>query len=164
MRAWLLWLLILALPVYGATGTHLRLLGPAHSHAVPAQVHGTSPDRAAAEVTPTWLVRWVGQVQQLRAEAHLRAHALGRGASHHSHLGLEHHWHDAGDRTVQQAADPAVAELVAGAEAGSAMLVLAAPPRGGLSAQSVANGHWPSAPASRWWDAPQRSTAPPPRH
>lgn len=38
MRALLLWLLILAQPVYGGSSTSLRLLGPAHWHSEPAAV------------------------------------------------------------------------------------------------------------------------------
>lgn len=159
MRAWLLWLLMLALPLYGATGTQLRMLGPAHWHAVPVSARA-APDEGAG---PGWLGRLLNQVQQLRDEAHLRAHVLGRASAPHSHFGLQHHWHDRADDSVRHAADPAVADLVAGAEVGSAMLVLGAPVQHECLPGAPGNGRWPCGDAPRWADAPRHLASPPPR-
>ncbi|MBV8034650.1 hypothetical protein [Roseateles sp.] len=159
MRALLLWLLMLALPVYGASGSSLRMLGPAHWHVAPA----------AVVQQDGWLEPALGLVQRLverlrdvRAHAHARAHALGR---QHGHGGLQRHWHDAADGSVRTLgkADPAVADLVAGAAVGSAMLVLAAPLSPLRLTVCRANGRWPAAHAPAWADAELRPAPPPPR-
>ncbi len=159
MKAWLLWLLILALPAYGASAAQLRVTGPAHWHAGQADAAG----RSGAEGTPSWLSQLVDEVQRLRDEAHLRAHALGRAAAPHSHFGLQHHWHASTDDSVRPVADPAVADLVAGAEVGSAMLVLAVPPQCLHPAVRRPNGRWPPASPSRWADVLRPPASPPPR-
>lgn len=157
MRAFVLWLLILALPVYGASGTSLRLLGPQHWHSAPAMEQGGWLQPAAHAMQ-----RLVERVQDLRIQAHARAHAMGH---RHEHHGLQRHWHDAGDGSVHTvgSADPALADLVAGASVGSAMLTLAAPMRPFLIPALVAHGRWPAAPAPGWADAEPRHTLPPPR-
>ncbi len=158
MRALLLWLLILAQPVYGASATSLRLLGPTHWHAAPAAAV------QADWLQPVWdaVQRVATRVQALREQAHVRAHALGH---RHEHASLQRHWHDAGDDSVHtvETGDPAVADLVAGAAAGSAMLALAAPvPPLRLPAPG-AHGRWPPAPTPAWSDADPVRVAPPPR-
>ena len=159
MRALLLWLLILAQPVYGASSASLRLLGPAHWHAAPAVVaqHGDWLQPAVRLVQ-----RVAERVQALRAQAHARSHALG---ARHEHHALLRHWHDAADGSVRTvaAADPAVADLVAGAGAGSAALTLGAPAQPLLIPFNAVNGRWPMPPASAWVDALHLPVPPPPR-
>jgi hypothetical protein len=159
MRAFLLWLLILAQPVYGGSSASLRLLGPQHWHSAPA----------AAAPADDWLQpalqvvqRLAGRIQQMREDAHLRAHAYGH---QHEHHGLQRHWHDAADGSVHTVggADPAVADLVVGASVGSATLTLAPPAVPVLLPACAANGRWPSAPAPAWADAEPERTPPPPR-
>ncbi|MFG6431252.1 hypothetical protein [Roseateles sp. LYH14W] len=159
MRALLLWLLMLAQPIYGASSANLRLLGPAHWHAAPAVVaHQDDWLQPAVRLVQ----RVAKRVQALRAQTHARAHALG---ARHEHHGLLRHWHEPADEGVRTvaAADPAVADLVAGAAAGSAALVLGAPVRPLLVAAHTANGRWHMPPAPAWVDALHRPTPPPPR-
>lgn len=158
MRAFLLWLLILAQPVYGASSASLRLLGPAHWHTAPATVAQDDWLQPALR-----LVQRVAQrVQALRAEAHVHAHVMG---TRHEHHGLQRHWHDAADGSAHSvgSADPAVADLVAGAAVGSAALTLGVHALPLLIPATAANGRWPPAPASAWVDALHRPTPPPPR-
>lgn len=157
-RTLLLWLLMLALPVYGASSASLRLLGPAHWHAAPATVVQGDWLQPAVQ----FVQRVAARVQALRSEAHVRAHALGE---RHEHRGLLRHWHDAGDASVRAvgSADPAVADLVAGAAVGSAMLTLAAPALPQPVLAGAANGRWPAARAPVWTDALHRPKPPPPR-
>lgn len=163
LRALLLWLLILALPVYGASGTSLRLLGPAHWHSAPAAAPAVAaPDAGWLQPAVRVVQRLVSRVQDLRQQAHARAHALGQP---HEHRGLQRHWHDAHDGSVHAvgSADPAVADLVAGASVGSAMLVLAAPSALPTLPAAVANGPWAAVPTVAWRDAPRHRSTPPPR-
>lgn len=158
MRALLLWLLILAQPVYGASSASLRLLGPTHWHAAPAAVVQQDWLQPALRLVQ----RVAERVQSLRAQAHARAHVLG---ARHEHRGLQHHWHEAADNSVQSmgSADPAVADLVAGAAAGSATLTLGTPAPPLFIPATAAAGRWPPAPSSSWADALHRPTPPPPR-
>ena len=160
MRALLLWLLILAQPIFGASSTSLRLLGPAHWHSAPAVSAPAEDDwlQPALQVVH----KLVARVQAVREEAHLRAHVFGHK---HEHQGLERHWHDASDGSVHTlgSADPAVADLVAGAAVGSATLTLAAPVLPLAIPVSSANGRWPSEPALDWADAEPQHASPPPR-
>lgn len=160
MRAVMLWLLMLAMPIYGASSTSLRLLGPAHWH---------STSTTATEALEDWLrpavqsvERLVQQVQQLREAAHLRAHAHGQK---HEHSSLQRHWHDARDGTVQTLdnADPHVADLVAGATIGRATLTLALPGALLPMPDSTANGQWPATTMSAWSSADLDHSLPPPR-
>ncbi|MBA4218777.1 MAG: hypothetical protein C0460_15755 [Methylibium sp.] len=161
MRTLLLWLLILAQPIYGGASASLRMLGPAHWHNTPAvQVPGDD----LLQPVVSFVQRVAGRVQSLREQAHVRAHA--RGTWHaHDHSSLQRHWHDAADGSVHTvgSADPAVADLVAGASVGSATLTLAAPVCPMSVAASAANGPWAITPASAWADADPRPTSPPPR-
>ena len=159
MRALLLWLLILALPVYGASSSSLRLLGPAHWHSAPAVV---APGDDWLQPAVQFVQRVAHRVQQLRDDAHVRAHAYGKKHEHH---GLQRHWHDAADGSVHTvgSAAAAVADLVAGASVGSATLTLAMPPPLLPRVLVAANGRWPRATAPAWVDAEPRIQSPPPR-
>jgi hypothetical protein len=159
MRALLLWLLMLAQPIYGGSSASLRLLGPAHWHAGPA---AAAPGDDWLQPALQVVKRLADRVQQIHDEAHLRAHAYGHKHEHH---GLQRHWHDAADGSVHTvgSADPAVADLVAGASVGSATLTLAAPALPLVLPVSRANGRWPSGAAPAWADAEPRNTRPPPR-
>jgi len=163
MRAMLLWLLILAQPVFGASSASLRLLGPAHWHSAPAVAAQGDWLQPAVQVVQR-LVQQVREQAQARAHAgaHASAHAQGR---QHEHHGVQRHWHDARDGSVHTvaSADPAVADLVAGATVGSATLTLAAPVQALRLPVSAANGRWPPAPAVAWADAEPRPQSPPPR-
>lgn len=158
MRAVLLWLLILALPVYGASSASLRLLGPAHWHTAPAG--GMQEDWLQPALG--FVKRVAQRVHAMRAQAHVHAHAMG---TRHEHHGLMRHWHDAADRGVHRvdSADPALADLVAGAAVGSASLTLGTPALPLIVPASAANGCWPHVPPSAWADAFHRPTPPPPR-
>ena len=160
MRAVMLWLLILAMPIYGASSTSLRLLGPAHWHSTPTTATAAQEDWLGPVVQS--VARLVQQVQQIREAAHLRAHAHGQ---RHEHSSLQRHWHDVRDGTVHtlDSADPHVADLVAGATIGSATLTLALP--GALSPLpvSAANGQWPAMAVSAWSSADLDHSLPPPR-
>jgi hypothetical protein len=161
MRALLLWLLILALPVYGASGTSLRLLGPAHWHSAPAVAVPAQSDWLQPAVR--LVQRVVQRVQDARIHAHARAHALGQ---RHEHQGVQRHWHDVSDgsvHTLDSSADPAVADLVAGACVGSATLTLLNPSLPFISLPAAANGSWPSSPVAAWADAAPRPSLHPPR-
>jgi len=158
MRAVLLWLLMLALPVYGASGTSLRLLGPAHWHAAPAAAAQDDWLQPAVRLVQ----RVAERVKSLRAQAHARAHALG---ARHDHESLQRHWHDAADGSVHNigSVDPAVADLVAGASVGSATLTLGASAVPLPMIAVASNGRWVTGATPGWVDAPHRATTPPPR-
>lgn len=161
MRALLLWLLILALPVYGASSTSLRLLGPAHWHSSSPEAVSTVAEDLLRPVVDV-VQRLALRVHDLRLKAHVRAHATG---TQHEHHGLQRHWHDAVDGSVHTvgSGDPTVADLVAGASVGSATLALALPPLPMPGFASRANGRWPLASATPWADAEPRHASPPPR-
>ncbi|MFT7774025.1 hypothetical protein [Roseateles sp.] len=159
MRALLLWLLVLALPVYGASSTSLRVLGPAHWHAAPAPLAQAEWLQPALQLVQ----RVAEHVQALRAQAHVRAHALG---ARHEHHGLQRHWHDAADGSVHSvgSAHPGLADLVASAAVGGAALTLGAPVLPLPIPVTAANGRWPAGPTLDWLDVDHRPTPPPPRH
>lgn len=160
MRAVILWLLILAMPIYGASSTSLRLLGPAHWHSMPSTA--TAPQGDWLKPVVQSVARLVQRVQQMRQEAHLRAHAYGHK---HEHNGLQRHWHDLRDGTVHTLdnGDPNVTDLVAGAAVGSATLTLAMPDTHVLMPDSAANGQWPAKAGTIWSSADLYRTLPPPR-
>jgi len=113
-----LWLLLLALPVYGCAGVLLQMLGPAHRHAVPLR----------AVVAPSLGVDWLlKRFSQWQAYAHEQAHANGHFVHPHQHTLFERHHHAADDTSVvtlggSAAVDDLAAELGAAASAGSASL------------------------------------------
>lgn len=161
MRTLLLWLLILAQPIYGGASASLRMLGPAHWHSTPAV---QAPQDDWLQPVLSFVQRVAAQVQAVRDQAHLQAHARGQWHPH-DHSSLQRHWHDAADGSVHTvgSADPAVADLVAGAEVGSATLTLGAPVPPLRIAASATNGRWPLTVAAAWADAETRQVAPPPR-
>lgn len=158
LHALLLWLLVLALPVYGASSTSLRVLGPAHWHTAPATGLQTEWLQPALQLAQ----RVAERLQALRAEAHVRVHALG---ARHEHHGVQRHWHEAADGGVHSVGSvhPLVDDLVASAAVGGAALTLGTPvPPLRIPATAV-NGRWPAGPAPAWADAPHRPKPPPPR-
>lgn len=170
VRAWLLWLLMLAVPVYGLSSTQLRVLGPAHWHAGPPNTAASPSNAAAGWLSP--VVQWVdgtwATVQQWREQAHLRAHALGQGHRHgtaHRHVGLQHHAHAPSDATVRvlDGADPQLSDRVAHASLGAALLPLAPQPEGWALPAATSAGVWPGVPAARWASASPEPALRPPR-
>lgn len=159
-HAVLLWVLALALPMYGASSTSLRLLGPAHWHAAPSEARPADDDWLKPALG--LVLRVVQRAQELRAQAHARAHAAGR---HHEHHGLLRHWHSADDSSVRlvDGSDPALGDLVAGAAVGSATLTFAPPMLPWQPNGAAVGGDWPSAPTPTWMDAEAVVSSPPPR-
>ena len=93
-RAFVIWLLVLALPLCASSGLVTQMLGPAH-------VHLAAPHRSAS--AGAWAMAWQAvqdAVRDARMRAHAQAHLLGMGHHSHPHGGLQRHWHAPGDATV----------------------------------------------------------------
>lgn len=108
------WLLLLAVPLYGSTGVLLKTIGPAHRH-----------DQPAAD---TRLLAALGSgaaavLDTLRAQSGVAKHAHGPGAEPHHHGVFDRHHHAVGDTSVValggEAGDVALAAM------GSVLLVFA---------------------------------------
>lgn len=160
MRALLLWLLILAQPVYGASSFAAQLWGPAHWHEGPSRV--TAVLEPLIQPAAQFVERVAQQLHAVRVQAHARAHALG---ARHEHHGLQRHHHAPADDSVRALGptDPAVADLVAGAAVGSASLTLAIASVLSPGFPPAVNGRWPQGPGPHWADAEARQLLPPPR-
>ncbi|MFY9514158.1 MAG: hypothetical protein WAQ05_24600, partial [Rubrivivax sp.] len=107
----LVWLLLVALPLYGNTGALLKLLGPAHRHNTPAV------DTRLLSALGSGAAAVLGV---LRGQAHVH----GPGSRPHNHGVFERHRHAPGDSSVvtADASDSALATM------GSVLLVFAMPP------------------------------------
>jgi hypothetical protein len=102
-----LWLLILALAVYGYAGVLVQALGPLHWHSTPAEtlaeVPAHDPDLKPSlwERVEATVLDW--HVRALAAQRMLSASSAAQDPTHHPHHhhGLfERHHHDVGDATV----------------------------------------------------------------
>jgi len=166
----MLWVLVLAVPVYGSAGALLQMLGPVHRHAVPAALPTqTAKLHPAPRATPTakgFVPAWVVKPWQAWKEfAHAQSHG-GLLQHAHAHDDFERHHHDPGDDAVTAlGADDArstAAELGAAAAAGNASLPMGtATPW--LVPPCVADAPlWSLATVARWRDADQRRRDRPP--
>lgn len=162
-----LWLLMLALVLYGYTGVVVQMLGPAHQH--------RSASDGAAVHEPAWgiaALRTHGSAitqsfLDWRAANHARSHALGLAGHHHAHNAVARHHHAADDSTVvalpgQAASSAALADGVDAATAGSASLPLALAADLRLPPATVPAWHRAPRHGPTWADAsPHRLDRPP---
>lgn len=174
LRGGLLILLCAAVPMYGAAGARMTMLGPAHHHeSAAAQGHGLDldldldPDHAHEHrsLAEAWrglvhdgLQRLAGQgSSQILETARVRQLQRLAVPEHvHTHGVFERHHHLAGDPTVvlDDHATPSGGD--AAALGGYALPMLSAAPLR-LPVPDAANGDWPRAGAPLW-----RSAIPPP--
>jgi hypothetical protein len=160
-----LWLLAIALPVYGCAGTLVQLLGPMHRHAEPVALHAAPGfiERTAAE-SLGWLVQGLGRWQ---AYAHEQAHAHGAFVHPHQHNAFERHYHGVDDPSVvsldgKAARGPLAAELGAAATAGSATLPLGLAVALVIPPAAVTAHRWSDHRIAAWHNAePRRLDRPP---
>ena len=119
-RHFVVWCLLLALPIYGFSSTIVQLLGTAHSHGPVAASADPMAGWADARRSPHMARTTVADGHSLR-HSHSHPHS-------HSHERLERHHHDANDETVLSL-DGTVTESGASdagsSSAGSAALVFA---------------------------------------
>ena len=157
------WLLLVALLVYGYSGALLKVLGPVHRHesvVVAISVPVAGP-----------LDQLLRQVQAWRDKVHADSHtghATGLFVHSHSHSDFERHHHDSGDASVVSLDAPgalseAVSDGVAAAAIGSAMLALGLGFTLALPAPAVRAQPWPQARALAWVSASTRLLERPPR-
>jgi len=155
LRRFTLWLLLLALPIYGAAGAVQQMLGPVHRHtervaAVPAAMPPSAGELAAAQAVAAVLQG----LSDLRLWAHAHIHASNHATHAHQHSAFKRHRHDPVDQSVvllggDLASAQIAAELGAAAAAGSATLPL------GLAISIVT----PLPPAGRWRWSTEHSAA-----
>lgn len=137
----MVWCLLLAVPVYGVSGTLVELLGSAHVH----RAGSLSVSHDSADPMAGW-------VDMRRAAASVRT-----GPRVHSHAGLERHHHDRDDADVITL-DGGAGDGGSSVESSAHVLAV-----GEVAAVAVPVGQrfvWPEpagASASPWWaDAPAR--------
>ena len=192
-RGPVVWLLVLALAVYGCSSVLVQLLGPAHRHTT------------SLSASPSWLHQAgeaLRQVRAWRAELHARwlppGHDGLHGTAHphahphphphpqpsvagdaafasadeaslahaHAHATFQRHHHDPHDATViaLDGADAGVgADGVSSAAAGSATLPLGLAAPWALPAATARPARWQRPASDRWTDAAVFPLEQPPR-
>ncbi|MET0209097.1 MAG: hypothetical protein ABW220_08640 [Burkholderiaceae bacterium] len=172
-KAWVIWLLIAALGVYGLSSTLLQVLGPAHRHVAVSKI-AASPGLLAPVIGA--VQGWYGRLQAQTLLKHDRqrmpsgdrfVRVVGSGepliAPHdesvpHTHDGFQRHHHDHDDPTVIALDGPAaVHAMVEGASTtavfGSAMLPMLPIDPVSLPMAAPAAGDWPASAVPRWLSA-----------
>jgi hypothetical protein len=182
------WVLALALLVYGQSSVLLQLLGPTHRHAAAQSALGSGwLDRADVVFRDIRLWRaelrarlLPGQTTHVHADglhtAHPHPHphtATAQRAEHddashaHAHAAYQRHHHDVHDATVVSIGGQGGAtasESVSAAGSGSATLTLALAPRLPLPVTASCTGPaWCGQPPTRWTDAAVMPLEHPPR-
>lgn len=182
-----LWLLVLALVLYGHSSVIVQLLGPAHRH-----------DAAASTSAPGWLDRAAAAFSDVRAwraelrerllpgqhdhkhidgALHIYPHVQPRadsearsahdGSGHeHSHASYQRHNHDPHDATVialDGSDGSSAADAASMAGAGSATLPLALAPIWAPPSMSDPQASWSDRASARWTDASVSPPEHPPR-
>lgn len=164
----LVWLLIAALVAYACSAATLRMLGPAHWHALPSASTGNATPHGAADTSFTAWRDWLAGIRALGERLHASGHALGLPAHAHSHGhdGVLRHWHAPHDDSVRAlghaGAAPELADQAAAAALGTATLLLAPGPCGPWPCVVLANGSWPPGATPRWRNADPAPALDPP--
>lgn len=163
-----LWLLVLALPVYGSSGTLLQILGPAHRHVQSATGASLLAAPGLVATTDAHGFAWVdGLWTSWQNFVHAQAHVGGHFSHPHSHDDFERHHHDVGDSSVVALAADGIAsaiaaELGAAAASGSATLPFALAQSLRLPRPASTQARWLLAPSAVWRSAdPRRLDRPP---
>jgi hypothetical protein len=168
----ILWLLVVAVMVYGTSAAVVGILGPSH-------VHMTAARDSAAGQSITEVFRavraWRAELRHRllpadhahgpRSQDHiLQDHVLQADSGHH-HDAWQRHHHEPQDRSVLALDNSAGPDATNPASSGSATLplALAQPPDVVCHAHMAAARAWVPAAAARWSDAPQHTVHPPPR-
>lgn len=184
-----IWLLALALVVYGCSSVLVQLLGPTHRHSTATAIGATWLERADAAFrgVRAWRAelhaRWLpGEHAKLHAGGHETAAAHGHAEAHahaethvrahdhaadhaHAHAGYQRHHHAADDGSVM-ALDgevSAAADAASAASAGSATLPLGLSAPWALPPSAAPVRAWASAASVRWTDAATAPLDQPPR-
>jgi hypothetical protein len=170
IQASLVWVLMVALPVYGGSGVLLHLLGAPHRHQAVETVDESAP------LVDTLLARVLGEstmelVAQFKARtAFVSPHKVHRhtpGTPEHSHGLFERHHHDAGDDSVVAlgALTPGgdLSGDAASAAVGSATLALGLTGSFVFPVQKSVAGPWPVAHDGPWRDLKHVPPERPPR-
>jgi hypothetical protein len=187
LRRPVIWLMALAVVVYGHSSVMVQLLGPAHRHdtAVSSSVPGWLDHAAAAfsdvrawraELRERLLPGQHGQghidgAPHAHPHGHPHAEAGARsahdGSGHeHSHASYQRHHHEPHDATVialDGADGSSAADAASMAGAGSATLPLALAPRWAPPSMSDPQGSWSDRASARWTDASVFPPEHPPR-
>jgi hypothetical protein len=171
----LVWLLVLALAVYGHRATLVQLLGPEHRHTLSRPAEALRLPTAVLEVFQDirdWRdglrARWLGTAAVHRhgdGEPHRHPAADMPPHEHaalHRHGGFARHHHASGDASLV-ALDGVAADAAAQAGAGSATLPLAVVTGWTLPRPAWRALRWPSSPPEAWTDALRRLPERPPR-
>jgi hypothetical protein len=166
----MLWVLMLAVPVYGSASALFQMLGPVHRHVATAAlpVHLPNPlaptlaSSALKDLLPGWVLQpW----QTWQAFAHAQSHG-GLLQHSHAHNDLERHRHAADDDTVMTlGADDngsATGEMGAAAAAGGATLPMGTATPWWVPPRVADAGRWSPAAVVRWRNADQRRLDRPP--
>lgn len=176
------WVLLLALAVYGYSGVLLQLLGPAHRHHSVAPADATQPQPAHGSSLTALAQDWLRPVRAWRDEMHARSHAAGlpmhahaqpqsqpQPQPHtHTHSVFERHHHDAGDPTVVAldgggAAADAWSDGASAATVGSATLPLGLASSLTVPRPAARTRPWLRLSAPSWRDAHISQPERPPR-
>lgn len=185
-RQIILWMVMLALPLYGCTGTLLQILGPVHSH---APVHTAPADFRFADPISQGVVWLAERWKDWQAYAHAQTHgaqgkarlpAPGHAQAHEHALEQEQeqeqeHHHDAFERHhhapdgdlitlgAQAHGSADAGDLNAGAGAAIAVLALGLAASLRLPAPLAAAPGWLRAGTPMWRNAARRRLERPPR-
>lgn len=164
-RGPVVWLLVLALAVYGCSSVLVQLLGPTHRHALSVSAEPPWLQRAAQALraVQTWRAelhaRWLPGAPAGLADAAVLAHA-------HAHATFQRHHHDPHDLTVVSldgGEAAAAAEAASSGSGGSATLPLGPAMSWWLPGPSALPACWPKPAAARWTDATPWPLEHPPR-
>jgi hypothetical protein len=162
IRRPLVWLLALAVVVYGPSATLVGMLGPAHVHV--SSVGDIALVRQVADGFRD-LRAWRAELRhRLLASDHAHGEQGHAGPAHaHAHDGWQRHHHEPHDRSVLALDDGAGHDGANPSASGSAMLPLALAPGHAVPASTDPARAWGAVTAARWSDAPQHLVHPPPR-
>jgi hypothetical protein len=186
----LIWLMVLALWVYGQSSAIVQMLGPAHRHAVvatsgaPAWLDGveavfkdirTWRDSLHEQLLPDEAVHahphpgetWAAQAHAAGAvEAHVQGAGVRQHAHHHFHSVSQRHHHDPLDPsvvTLDRDGPDMLADASAQASAGSASLTLGLATAVKVPSPAATPLAWNREAPATWADALPRLLERPPR-
>jgi hypothetical protein len=156
-RRFIVWVLVIALPVYGSAGVLLHLLGAPHRHQAVENTAQAQPWNIDCLLTLVVGERAMSVVLQHRAKAVVTqaAHRHDPHGPVHQHGLFERHHHDADDPSVValgglRATSDLADEATSSAAVGSAMLVFALGAELTLPPPSPREFRWPPAALVAW--------------